>query len=304
MKGMATREEDYVETVFTASTHDRIFFFTSFGRVYPRKGYQIPEAGRAARGTNIVNILPTDPGERVVCMLPEREGAKFLFLCTKNGTVKRMNLEVMRNIRKNGIRALNIDEDDELISACVTDGSCNILLATADGYAICFDENDARPMGRDAMGVRGIKLRGGDHVVGALPAAEGAQLLSITENGYGKRTAVSEYLRGGEDAGPQKRGGMGLKSYNVTEKTGCVADVRMVNGDEDVLIVADDGTIIRTNVSGISVLGRATQGVRIMRPNEGAKVISAALTDPEEDEESTENTESVENSPEIAEEQE
>ena len=131
----------------TASTHDRIFFFTSFGRVYPRKGYQIPEAGRAARGTNIVNILPTDPGERVVCMLPEREGAKFLFLCTKNGTVKRMNLEVMRNIRKNGIRALNIDEDDELISACVTDGSCNILLATADGYAICFDENDARPMG-------------------------------------------------------------------------------------------------------------------------------------------------------------
>ena len=304
VKGMATREEDYVETVFTASTHDRIFFFTSFGRVYPRKGYQIPEAGRAARGTNIVNILPTDPGERVVCMLPEREGAKFLFLCTKNGTVKRMNLEVMRNIRKNGIRALNIDEDDELISACVTDGSCNILLATADGYAICFDENDARPMGRDAMGVRGIKLRGGDHVVGALPAAEGAQLLSITENGYGKRTAVSEYLRGGEDAGPQKRGGMGLKSYNVTEKTGCVADVRMVNGDEDVLIVADDGTIIRTNVSGISVLGRATQGVRIMRPNEGAKVISAALTDPEEDEESTENTESVENSPEIAEEQE
>ena len=304
VKGMATREEDYVETVFTASTHDRIFFFTSFGRVYPRKGYQIPEAGRAARGTNIVNILPTDPGERVVCMLPEREGAKFLFLCTKNGTVKRMNLEVMRNIRKNGIRALNIDEDDELISACVTDGSCNILLATADGYAICFDENDARPMGRDAMGVRGIKLRGGDHVVGALPAAEGTQLLSITENGYGKRTAVSEYLRGGEDAGPQKRGGMGLKSYNVTEKTGCVADVRMVNGDEDVLIVADDGTIIRTNVSGISVLGRATQGVRIMRPNEGAKVISAALTDPEEDEESTENTESVENSPEIAEEQE
>ena len=304
VKGMATREEDYVETVFTASTHDRIFFFTSFGRVYPRKGYQIPEAGRSARGTNIVNILPTDPGERVVCMLPEREGAKFLFLCTKNGTVKRMNLEVMRNIRKNGIRALNIDEDDELISACVTDGSCNILLATADGYAICFDENDARPMGRDAMGVRGIKLRGGDHVVGALPAAEGAQLLSITENGYGKRTAVSEYLRGGEDAGPQKRGGMGLKSYNVTEKTGCVADVRMVNGDEDVLIVADDGTIIRTNVSGISVLGRATQGVRIMRPNEGAKVISAALTDPEEDEESTENTESVENSPEIAAEQE
>ena len=303
VKGMSTREEDYVETLFTASTHDRIFFFTSFGRVYTRKGYQIPEAGRAARGTNIVNILPTDPGERVVCMLHETEGVQYLFLSTKNGTVKRLNLDIMRNIRKNGLRALNIDEGDELISACATDGSCNILLATADGYAICFAESDVRPMGREAVGVRGIKLRDGDHVVGALPAVEGAQLLSITENGYGKRTAVSEYLRGGEDAGPQKRGGMGLKSYNVTEKTGCVADVRMVQGDEDVLIVADDGTIIRTGVSGISVLGRATQGVRIMRPNEGAKVISAALTDAEEDE-STGSSENVENSAEATEESE
>ena len=303
VKGMSTREEDYVETLFTASTHDRIFFFTSFGRVYTRKGYQIPEAGRAARGTNIVNILPTDPGERVVCMLHETEGVQYLFLSTKNGTVKRLNLDIMRNIRKNGLRALNIDEGDELISACATDGSCNILLATADGYAICFAESDVRPMGREAVGVRGIKLRDGDHVVGALPAVEGAQLLSITENGYGKRTAVSEYLRGGEDAGPQKRGGMGLKSYNVTEKTGCVADVRMVQGDEDVLIVADDGTIIRTGVSGISVLGRATQGVRIMRPNEGAKVISAALTDAEEDE-STGSAENVENSAEATEESE
>ena len=303
VKGMSTREEDYVETLFTASTHDRIFFFTSFGRVYTRKGYQIPEAGRAARGTNIVNILPTDPGERVVCMLHETEGVQYLFLSTKNGTVKRLNLDIMRNIRKNGLRALNIDEGDELISACATDGSCNILLATADGYAICFAESDVRPMGREAVGVRGIKLRDGDHVVGALPAVEGAQLLSITENGYGKRTAVSEYLRGGEDAGPQKRGGMGLKSYNVTEKTGCVADVRMVQGDEDVLIVADDGTIIRTGVSGISVLGRATQGVRIMRPNEGAKVISAALTDAEEDE-STGSAENVVNSAEATEESE
>ena len=228
-------------------------------------------------------------------MLHERDGAQFLFLSTANGTVKRMKLDVMRNIRRNGIRALNIDEGDELISACLTDGSCNILLATAGGYAICFAESDVRPMGRDAVGVRGIKLRDGDRVVGAMPDSEGEELLSITENGYGKRTLVSEYLRGGEDAGPQKRGGMGLKSYNVTDKTGCVADVRMVQGDEDVLIVADDGTIIRTSVSGISVLGRATQGVRIMRPNEGAKVISAALTEAEEDDD-TSMEENVENS--------
>ena len=284
VKGMSTREEDYVETVFTASTHDNILFFTSFGRAYRRKGYQIPEAGRAARGTNIVNILPTDSGERVVCMLHEREGAKYLFMSTANGTVKRMSLEAIRNIRKTGIRAISIDEGDSLISAVLTDGQRNMLLATSDGYAICFDENDARPMGRDAVGVRGIKLREGDRVVAAIPAIDGAEVLSITANGYGKRTPVSEYLRGGGEAGPQKRGGMGLKSYNVTEKTGCVADVRVVKGGEDVLIVADDGTIIRTGVSGISTLGRATQGVRIMRPNEGAKVISAALTDPEEDE--------------------
>ena len=284
VKGMSTREEDYVETVFTASTHDNILFFTSFGRAYRRKGYQIPEAGRAARGTNIVNILPTDSGERVVCMLHEREGAKYLFMSTANGTVKRMSLEAIRNIRKTGIRAISIDECDSLISAVLTDGQRNMLLATSDGYAICFDENDARPMGRDAVGVRGIKLREGDRVVAAIPAIDGAEVLSITANGYGKRTPVSEYLRGGGEAGPQKRGGMGLKSYNVTEKTGCVADVRVVKGGEDVLIVADDGTIIRTGVSGISTLGRATQGVRIMRPNEGAKVISAALTDPEEDE--------------------
>ena len=285
VKGMSTREEDYVETVFTASTHDNILFFTSFGRAYRRKGYQIPEAGRAARGTNIVNILPTDSGERVVCMLHEREGAKYLFMSTAKGTVKRMSLEAIRNIRKTGIRALNIDEGDELISAVLTDGQRNMLLATRDGYAICFDENDVRPMGRDAVGVRGIKLREGDRVVGAAPALSDAQVLSITENGYGKRTAVGEYLRGGEESGPQKRGGMGLKSYNVTDKTGHVADVRMVKGEEDVLIVADDGTIIRTGVSGVSVLGRATQGVRIMRPNEGAKVISAALTEPEDEDE-------------------
>ena len=236
-------------------------------------------------------------------MLHEREGVRYLFLSTRNGTVKRLDLDTLRNIRRNGIRALNIDEGDELISACLTDGRRNILLATAEGYAICFAENDVRPMGREAVGVRGIKLREGDRVVGALPVLKRAQVLSITENGYGKRTAADEYLRGGGEAGPQKRGGMGLKSYNVTDKTGPVANVRMVKGEEDVLIVADDGTIIATNVSGVSVLGRATQGVRIMRPNEGAKVISAALTDPEDEGDAAEESDAaVENTAETPEE--
>ena len=284
IKAMATREEDYVETVFTASTHDNILFFTSLGRCYRKKGYQIPEAGRTARGTNIVNIIPTESGERVNAMLHVRDmdSGMFIVMVTKNGTVKRMRLDAIRNIRKSGIRALNIDEGDELISVRLTDGKQNILIATHDGYAICFDENDVRPMGREAVGVRGIKLREGDWAVGAGRAGAGSALLSVTENGYGKRTAIEEYLRGGEDAGPQKRGGMGVKNYNCTEKTGYVADVKVVSEDDDVLIVADDGTIIRTGAGSISLLGRATQGVRVMRPNPGAKVISIARTDREE----------------------
>ena len=290
IKAMATREEDYVETVFTASTHDNILFFTSLGRCYRKKGYQIPEAGRTARGTNIVNIIPTESGERVNAMLHVRDMdlEMFIVMVTKNGTVKRMRLDAIRNIRKSGIRALNIDEGDELISVRLTDGKQNILIATHDGYAICFDENDVRPMGREAVGVRGIKLREGDWAVGAGRAGAGSALLSVTENGYGKRTAIEEYLRGGEDAGPQKRGGMGVKNYNCTEKTGYVADVKVVSEDDDVLIVADDGTIIRTGVENISLLGRATQGVRVMRPNPGAKVISVARTDRDDNSAQTE----------------
>ena len=284
IRAMATREEDYVETVFTASTHDYILFFTSFGRVYRKKGYQIPEAGRAARGTNIVNILPVEPGEKVSAMLHVREfGDMYIFMVTRSGTVKRLPLDAIKNIRKTGIRALSIAEDDELITVRLTDGKQNILIATHEGYAICFDENDVRPMGREAAGVRGIKLREGDYVVGAGRAGGGTALLSVTENGYGKRTELDEYLRGADgERQPQSRGGMGLKNYNCTEKTGYVADVKVVREDDDLLIVADDGTIIRTAASGVSVLGRATQGVRIMRPNPGAKVISVARTERED----------------------
>ena len=284
IRAMATREEDYVETVFTASTHDYILFFTSFGRVYRKKGYQIPEAGRAARGTYIVNILPVEPGEKVSAMLHVREfGDMYIFMVTRSGTVKRLPLDAIKNIRKTGIRALSIAEDDELITVRLTDGKQNILIATHEGYAICFDENDVRPMGREAAGVRGIKLREGDYVVGAGRAGGGTALLSVTENGYGKRTELDEYLRGSDgERQPQSRGGMGLKNYNCTEKTGFVADVKVVREDDDLLIVADDGTIIRTAASGVSVLGRATQGVRIMRPNPGAKVISVARTERED----------------------
>ena len=286
IRAMATREEDYVETVFTASTHDYILFFTSFGRVYRKKGYQIPEAGRTARGTNIVNIIPVEPGEKVSAMLHVREfGDMYIFMVTQNGTVKRLPLDAIKNIRKSGIRALSIAEDDRLITVRLTDGKQNILIATHEGYAICFDENDVRPMGREAAGVRGIKLREGDYVVGAGRAGGGTALLSVTEHGYGKRTLLDDYLRGADgERQPQSRGGMGLKNYNCTEKTGYVADVKVVRDDDDLLIIADDGTIIRTAASGVSILGRATQGVRLMRPNPGAKVISVARTEREDSE--------------------
>ncbi|MBR4703286.1 MAG: DNA gyrase subunit A [Oscillospiraceae bacterium] len=285
MRAMSTKDEDYVETVFTASTHDNILFFTSQGRVYLRKGYLIPEAGRAARGTNIVNILPLQPGEKISAMIRGRgwEEDCYLIFVTRNGTVKRLAQMQLKNIRTVGIRALNLDEGDELISVRQTDGSDNILIATHDGYAICFAETDIRPMGRDAVGVRGIRLRKGDHVVGAARAREGAALLSVTENGYGKRTPIEEYIRGGGE--PQHRGGMGLKNYNVTEKTGYVADCKVVDETDDLLVISDDGTIIRMAVDSISVLSRATQGVRIMRVSDGARVISIARTEKEESEE-------------------
>ena len=278
LRAMSTKEKDYVETVFTASTHDNILFFTSQGRVYLKKGYNIPEAGRAARGTNLVNILPLQPGEKISAMIRGNyDENNYLVFVTRNGTVKRLSQSALKNIRSVGIRALNLDEGDELISVRQTDGNQNILICTHDGYAICFAESDIRVMGREAVGVRGIRLREGDYVVGAARAREGGMLLSVTENGYGKRTPLEEYIRGSGE--PQRRGGMGMKSHTLTEKTGSVAAVKVVDPAEDLLIISDDGTIIRTAVEGISVYSRYSQGVRLMRLGEGSRVISVARTE-------------------------
>ena len=283
-KGITTREEDVVVDVFTASTHDYILFFTDTGKVYRKKGYQIPQAGKTAKGTNIVNILQVEQGERVQTMVHTRniedEENRFLVMVTRNGTVKRLPVGTLKNLRNNGIRALRMEEGDQLISVRETDGTRKILIATHDGQAICFDENDVRPMGRDAVGVRGIRLRQGDYVVGA--ARAGKTVLSITEKGYGKRTPVEEYRITG-------RGGLGIRNYAVTEKTGGVVGIKVVDGSEDLLLVTRNGILIRTPVDNIRVAGRSTQGVIVMRfKEEGDQVISMALTDHEESEDPAE----------------
>ena len=280
---MATKEEDYVDTVFTASTHDFILFFTNKGRVHRKKGYQIPEAGRTAKGTNLVNVLPIESDEKVTAMIHLREFPedRYLAMVTRNGTVKRIQLSSIHTARKAGIRCITLDEGDELICVRETDGDQAILIVTHDGMAICFKETDVRCMGRDAAGVRGINLREGDYVVGAARAKRDHQVLMITENGYGKRTDMDEYIRAD---GPQKRGGYGLKGYNVTEKTGPVVGVKVVSDADDVLVINDAGVIIRMAVSGISTYGRTAQGVKIMNLEEGVKVISFARTDHEEEE--------------------
>ncbi|MGM9521030.1 MAG: DNA gyrase subunit A [Oscillospiraceae bacterium] len=296
IRAQSLKDEDFVHTVFTASTHDFILFFTSSGRVYRKKGYNIPVAGRASKGTNIVNVLPLDPGEKVTAMIHTRDietDDRNLFMVTLNGTVKRLLGSAFRNIRQSGIRALSLDEGDMLMSVCETRGNDNIIIATHDGYAICFNENDVRPMGRDAVGVRGIRLREGDFVVGAVNAEKDGNLLSITENGYGKRTPVMEYVRG-NDGIPQKRGGKGIKNYNVTERTGKIAGIKIVSDDDDVLLISDDGTMIRTGADSISVLGRATQGVKLMRVAEGARLISVAVTDRAAEEEAEAETDTPE----------
>ena len=277
IRAMATKEEDYVESVFTASTHDYILFFTTKGRVFIKKGYNIPEAGRNARGTNIVNIIPVENGdepEKVSAMIKGRgmdEESSLVFV-TRNGTVKRMSQAALRNIRSNGLRAITLDEGDELISVLPTDGDENILIATRNGMAVCFNEQDLRQLGRVAMGVRGIRLKEGDYVIGAGSSGSGSEVLTITEKGYGKRTGIEEYAVHG-------RGGIGIKNYNITDKTGLVADMKIVTGEEDLLVITDDATIIRLNVENISRQGRATQGVRIMRLVEGSRVISIECTE-------------------------
>ena len=280
-KGITTREEDTVVDVFTASTHDYILFFTDTGKVYRKKGYQIPESGKAAKGVNIVNILQVETGERVQAMLHFRETGDeelYLFMTTRNGTVKRLEVSALKNLRNNGIRALTLDEGDQLISVTETRGHDRMLIATHDGQAVCFDETDVRAMGRTAVGVRGIRLREGDYVIGAARADADKTVLSITENGYGKRTPIEDYRVTG-------RGGLGVKNYMVTDKTGPVVGMKVVDGTEDLLLVTAAGILIRTPVENIRVAGRATQGVIVMRfKEEGDRVISLALADPEEKE--------------------
>ena len=287
-KSMSTKEEDTVNTVFTASTHDYVLFFTDMGRVYRRKGYQIPASGKTAKGTNIVNILPIESGERVSAMISTNDistGDRFLVMVTRNGTVKRLPGESLRNLRSNGIRAITLDEGDELISVRETNGNMKILIATHDGAAICFDETDVRPTGRGSMGVRGIRLREGDYVVGAARALPGKNVLTITEKGYGKQTPVEEYRI-------TARGGLGIKNYGLTEKTGKVVGIKVVDGSEDLLVLTEKGILLRTAVDTIKTCGRSTQGVIVMRfKEEDDQVISIALAEREQEEESSDGAE-------------
>ena len=280
LKGMATREEDYVEDMFTASTHDNLLFFTSAGRVYIRKGYRVPKADRTAKGTNIVNLLPLDPGERVSALLRGRELSedRFLMFFTRNGVVKRMRQSELRNIRSNGIRALEIRDGDALIAAIDTDGKNEMMMVTRLGMSVRFNENDVRPMGRTAAGVRGIRLREGDRVVGALRATDGADVLLVSEKGLGKRTDIGEYTI-------QNRGGLGLKTYKVTDKTGSLIGAVRAEGDEDLMLINSNGTIIRMAVADISRQGRATQGVRLMKAKKDedtVDVVAIALAERED----------------------
>ena len=281
-KGITTRDEDYVTDLFTASTHDFILFFTDTGKVYRKKGYQIPESGKAAKGTNIVNVLQVEQGERIQTMIHTSsiaDDGRYLFMVTRQGVAKRMEASRLKNLRNNGIRALRMAEGDSLVSVLETDGKQKIFIATNKGSAVCFDETDVRPTGRDAAGVRGIRLRDEDFVVGAAVAQEDKTVLSITEKGYGKRTAIEEYRQ-------TSRGGLGVRNYMCTEKTGNVVGIKMVDGSEDLLLVTQAGILIRTHVDAVRQAGRSTQGVIVMRfKEEGDQVISLALAERDNEEE-------------------
>ena len=283
------KEEDFVKSLYAASTHDHMLFFTDRGRVHHRKGYQIPEASRTARGTAMVNILPLELGEKVTAMVVTREfhEDEYLVMVTRKGTVKRIPFIALNTRRKTGIRAITLDEGDQLINVMRTNGNDNIILATAEGMAICFNENDVRPMGRDAAGVRGIMLTGEDMVIGAEKAEEGTTLLTVTENGFGKRTELIEYLRTGPDGEKvaQSRGGKGLKNYNITPKTGKVAGCRVVKDTDDVMLIENGGVIIRVPAASINVYKRDVQGVIIMRIEEGNQLVSVERVESVEEEE-------------------
>ena len=285
VSAMSTREEDFAKDIFTASTHDTILFFSDRGKVYKLKGYQIPETGRSAKGMNIVNLLELENGEKITAMFPIQEFAddKFLFFVTRQGIAKRIVLSDLQNIRRAGLRALSLNEDDALVDVRLTDGEQNILIATHNGKAICFDENEVRAMGRTATGVRGIKLADGDYVIGAARARKDAYVLSVTENGYGKRTPVEEFT-------VHHRGGGGIMLHSLTAKTGLVAGIAVVDSENDVMIITDDGVIIRTGVEEIRECGRGSQGVIVMRTGADVKVISIARTDKEEEDETAEES--------------
>ena len=288
MNAQNLKDEDFVKSLNVASTHDHILFFTDKGRVHHRKGYQIPEAGRTARGTAIVNVLPLLPEESVTAMVVTREfdENEYLVMVTRKGTVKRIPLVALNTRRSTGIRAITLDEDDQLVNVMRTGGDDNILIASAQGMAICLNENDVRPMGRDAAGVRGILLGSGDYVVGAEKAEEGKTLLTVTENGFGKRTELSEYLRTGPDGEKiaQSRGGKGLKNYNITAKTGLVAGCRVVADSDDVMLIENGGVIIRVPASSINIYKRDVMGVIVMRIEEGNKLVSMERVAAVEDE--------------------
>ena len=282
------KDEDYVKSLNIASTHDHILFFTDAGRVHHRKGYQIPESGRTARGTAIINVLPLEQGESVTAMVVTREyyEDEFLMMVTRNGTVKRIPFVALNTNRKGGIRALTLDEGDHLINVIRTGGNDNIILATRNGMAICFNENDVRPMGRDAMGVRGITLTGDDAVIGAQKAEEGKTLLTVTVNGFGKRTELTEYLRTGPNGEKiaQGRGGKGLKNYNITAKTGAIAGCCLVGENDDVMLIESGGVIIRIPANTINIYKRDVQGVIVMRIEEGNQVVSVEGVENDEQE--------------------
>lgn len=291
ISGMTTREEDFVEQLFTTSTHDTLLFFSTRGMVYRLKGYQIPEAGRQAKGTAIVNLLPLESGEKITAMIPVREfeEGKYLTFITRNGTIKKTDLMDYSRIRSGGLRAIELVEGNELIKVELTDNSQNIIIGTHDGMAIRFSENDVRPMGRTTRGVRGISLRDGDYVVGACIADPDAKLLVVTENGYGKKTALDEYK-------VQSRGGKGIYTYRITDKTGKIAGLSTVTDEDDIMLITSDGVLIRMHANEISTFGRQTQGVRIMRLADGITVVSMAKTEHEDDEaENGETAESAEN---------
>ena len=282
--GATTREEDFVEQLYVTSTHDPVMFFTNRGRVYEKRCYEIPEAGRTARGTAIVNLLQLEGGEKVTAMLPvpeERVSGHYLIMATRKGTIKRTELSEFQNLRKNGLIAIVLREDDDLIAVALTDGTRDVFLGTEQGMAIRFAESDMRPIGRAAMGVKSIDLDDGDSVVAMSILEDGAQVLSLTQLGYGKRTEIEEYR-------VQSRAGKGIKAMNLTDKTGLLAGQLLVHEGEDLLLITDDGTVIRTPVSAISVQGRNTQGVRIMRVDEGVKVVCVARAEPEDDEDEIE----------------